>query len=82
MSDGTVFIVQTDLPYGEPEKGYTLRLWVEMPGSPSVAQVMGRAVADGFIAGMHVDKRPGKADREPIAINLQHIVNIKPAGRG
>lgn len=79
MSDGGTFIVQTDLAFGDPSKGFTLRLYVQTPGLFTVQQVMARAVADGFIAGEHMDIRPGKATGEPIAVNLQRIVHIKRA---
>ncbi len=85
-AEGTVFMVQTTIPYGDPAKGMLLRLIVQATVDASVGEMALIVENERVLIGDHilVDRERSTAEtsvvfrREPIAIPASKVGYIKP----
>lgn len=85
-ASGSVFMVQTTVPYGDPLKHMQLRMMIQATVVCTVGEMMAAIVADGVFVGDHI--LPDRAlttqeetviyRREPVAIHGDKIVYLKP----
>ena len=82
----SIFWVQTDLPIGDPARGFTLRIVVEATCDATVGEMMRAVLDDRQLIGDHIELKPAEPGervrrvfrRTPIAIPARRIVWLKP----
>lgn len=89
MSDdatGSVFLVQTTIPYGDPAKGQLLRLVIQATVDASCGEMAHIVETEHVLIGDHLlmdrdlstDKEHVVFRREPIAVPASKVGYIKP----